>query len=83
MSIEKSKNSIRLSVLNSQVRERVEKFDTGNDGELDINSTYVECGKTNEKASLPFLEFGSVEAFNKSRSGIFYNIFNLAKKDFY
>jgi hypothetical protein len=23
------------------------------DGELDINSTYVECGKTNEKASLP------------------------------
>jgi hypothetical protein len=51
------------------------------DGELDINSTYVECGKTNEKASLPFLEFGSVEAFNKSRAGIFYNIFNLAKKD--
>lgn len=37
MSIEKSKNSIRLSVLNPQVRERVEKFDTGNDGELDIN----------------------------------------------
>ena len=32
-----NKSSIRLSVLNPQVRERVEKFDTGNDGELDIN----------------------------------------------
>ena len=51
------------------------------DGEPDINSTYVECGKTNEKAALPFLEFSNVEAFNKSRAGIFYNIFNLAKKD--
>ena len=51
------------------------------DGEFDINSTYVECGKTNEKASLPFLEFANVEAFNKSRAGIFHNIFNLAQKD--
>ena len=31
-----NKSSIRLSVLNPQVRERVEKFDTENDGELDI-----------------------------------------------
>jgi hypothetical protein len=34
---ENKKQGIRLSVLNPQVRERVEKFDTGNDGELDIN----------------------------------------------
>lgn len=32
-----NKSSIRLSVLNPKVRERVEKFDTENDGELDIN----------------------------------------------
>ena len=37
MTLDKSKHSVRLSVLNPQVRERVEKFDTGNDGELDIN----------------------------------------------
>ena len=37
MSIEKSKHSIRLDDLNKEVRERVQKFDTGNDGELDIN----------------------------------------------
>jgi hypothetical protein len=34
---ENKKQGIRLSTLNPQVRERVEKFDTGNDGELDIN----------------------------------------------
>jgi hypothetical protein len=34
---ENKKQAIRLSVLNPQVRERVEKFDIGNDGELDIN----------------------------------------------
>ena len=37
MNSENKKQAIRLSVLNPQVRERVEKFDTGNDGELDIN----------------------------------------------
>jgi hypothetical protein len=37
MSLEKSKHSIRLDDLNKEVRERVRKFDTGNDGELDIN----------------------------------------------
>jgi hypothetical protein len=37
MSFDKSKHSIRLSVLNPVLRERIEKFDTGNDGELDIN----------------------------------------------
>jgi|LakMenEpi03Aug12_release.lakeMendotaPanAssembly.Ray.scaffolds.fasta_scaffold201133_2 VCBS repeat-containing protein len=37
MSFEKSKHSIRLDDLNKEVRERVQKFDTGNDGELDIN----------------------------------------------
>jgi hypothetical protein len=37
MNSENSKQSLRLSVLNPQVRERVQKFDTGNDGELDIN----------------------------------------------
>ena len=37
MNSSNSKQGIRLSVLNSAVRERVEKFDTGNDGELDIN----------------------------------------------
>jgi hypothetical protein len=37
MSFEKTKQGIRLSVLNPALRERVEKFDTGNDGELDIN----------------------------------------------
>ena len=37
MSIEKPNNTVRLSVLNPALRERVEKFDTGNDGELDIN----------------------------------------------
>ncbi len=31
-----SQKSIRLSVLNPEVRERIQKFDTGNDGELDI-----------------------------------------------
>lgn len=36
MSFEKSKHSVRLSVLNPAIRERVEKFDTANDGELDI-----------------------------------------------
>ncbi len=34
---ENKKQGIRLSTLNPQVRERVEKFDIGNDGELDIN----------------------------------------------
>ena len=37
MTLDKSKHSVRLSVLNPALRERVEKFDTGNDGELDIN----------------------------------------------
>jgi len=37
MSIEKPNHAVRLSVLNPALRERVEKFDTGNDGELDIN----------------------------------------------
>jgi len=37
MNSENKKQAIRLSVLNPQVRERVEKFDIGNDGELDIN----------------------------------------------
>ena len=37
MTLEKSKHSVRLSVLNPSLRERVEKFDTENDGELDIN----------------------------------------------
>uniref|UniRef100_A0A6C0HDG9 EF-hand domain-containing protein n=1 Tax=viral metagenome TaxID=1070528 RepID=A0A6C0HDG9_9ZZZZ len=37
MNYENKNQGIRLSVLNPQVRERVEKFDTGNDGELDIN----------------------------------------------
>jgi hypothetical protein len=37
MNSENKKQSVRLSTLNQQVRERVEKFDTGNDGELDIN----------------------------------------------
>jgi hypothetical protein len=31
-----SKNSIRLSMLNPSVKERVQKFDVGNDGALDI-----------------------------------------------
>jgi hypothetical protein len=37
MSIEKPSYAVRLDTLNPQVRERVEKFDIGNDGELDIN----------------------------------------------
>jgi hypothetical protein len=37
MSVEKSRHTISLDDLNPQVRERVQKFDTGNDGELDIN----------------------------------------------
>ena len=37
MTSQNNKQSLRLSVLNPQVRERIEKFDTGNDGELDIN----------------------------------------------
>ncbi len=37
MSVEKPSYAVRLDSLNPQVRERVEKFDTGNDGELDIN----------------------------------------------
>lgn len=37
MDFNKLNNSVRLSTLNSAVRERVEKFDTANDGELDIN----------------------------------------------
>ena len=36
-SLSSPKQGIRLSVLNPALRERVEKFDTGNDGELDIN----------------------------------------------
>lgn len=36
MSYDQSKLAVRLSTLNSAVRERVEKFDTANDGELDI-----------------------------------------------
>ena len=35
--LDKPNNTVRLSVLNPALRERVEKFDTGNDGELDIN----------------------------------------------
>ena len=35
-SLSSPKQGIRLSVLNPALRERVEKFDTGNDGELDI-----------------------------------------------
>ena len=37
MTIEKPSYAVRLDTLNPQVRERVEKFDIGNDGELDIN----------------------------------------------
>jgi hypothetical protein len=37
MNSENKRQGVRLSVLNPQVRERVEKFDIGNDGELDIN----------------------------------------------
>jgi len=37
MSVEKPSYAVRLSTLNPQVRERVEKFDIGNDGEIDIN----------------------------------------------
>jgi hypothetical protein len=35
----KPNHAVRLSVLNPALRERVEKFDTGNDGELDINES--------------------------------------------
>jgi len=37
MDFESPKHSVRLSTLNPALRERVEKFDTCNDGELDIN----------------------------------------------
>ncbi len=37
MSVEKNTNTVRLDDLNPQVRERVQKFDTRNDGELDIH----------------------------------------------
>jgi hypothetical protein len=37
MAFEKNNTSVRLDDLNPVVRERVQKFDTRNDGELDIH----------------------------------------------
>ena len=44
-------------------------------------SIYIECGLEGKKASLPFLEFGSLANFEQSKSGIFYGILNLIKEN--
>lgn len=41
------------------------------DGKVDATLTYIESGLKGKKASTPFLDFGSIEKFYKSRAGIF------------
>lgn len=44
------------------------------DGKVDAKLTYIECGLKGKKASTPFLEFGSIENFHKSRAGTFHHL---------
>jgi hypothetical protein len=44
------------------------------DGEIDAKLTYIECGLKGKKASTPFLEFGNIDNFYKSRAGIIYDV---------
>jgi len=44
------------------------------DGEIDAKLIYIECGLKGKKASTPFLEFGSIDDFYKSRAGVFHHI---------
>jgi hypothetical protein len=47
------------------------------DGKPDSKTTYVACGVTGTRASLPFLEFSSLNAFKKSKAGILHEVLNL------
>ncbi|TVQ60785.1 MAG: hypothetical protein EA366_03445, partial [Spirulina sp. DLM2.Bin59] len=40
------------------------------DGDIDKKLVYVRSGLQNKRASIPFLDFGSVDTFQKSRAGI-------------
>jgi hypothetical protein len=44
------------------------------DGETDAKLIYIECGLKGKKASTPFLEFGSIDNFYKSRAGVSHHI---------
>ncbi|MEH2459932.1 hypothetical protein [Nostoc sp.] len=44
------------------------------DGEIDAKIIYIESGLKGKKASTPFLEFGSIDDFYKSRAGVFHHI---------
>jgi hypothetical protein len=44
------------------------------DGEIDAKLTYIECGLKGKKASTPFLDFGSIDSFYKSRAGVSHHI---------
>ncbi|BAT52373.1 hypothetical protein NOS3756_13080 [Nostoc sp. NIES-3756] len=44
--------------------------------ETDPKKTYIKCKKQGEKRHTNFLEFGSIEKFDKSRAGILFRVFN-------
>jgi len=50
------------------------------DGTPDSKSTFVECGLTGKRVSLPFLEFKNLDAFQRSRAGIFHVVLNLIRE---
>jgi len=51
------------------------------DGEVDAKLVYIECGLKGKKASMPFLEFGSMDNFYRSRAGILYTLVSRIQED--
>lgn len=49
------------------------------DGNIDKKLVYVQSGLQNKRASIPFLDFGSVDTFQKSRAGILHSVLNNIK----
>ncbi|SKB15263.1 hypothetical protein PL11201_700023 [Planktothrix sp. PCC 11201] len=50
------------------------------DGESDAKLTYIASGLKGKKASTPFLDFASIDDFNKSRAGIFDSVITSIKE---
>ncbi|BAY19086.1 hypothetical protein NIES21_49450 [Anabaenopsis circularis NIES-21] len=44
--------------------------------ETDPTQSYIQCAKQGKKLHTNFLEFGSIEKFEKSRAGILFQVFN-------
>lgn len=81
--VKKTGDKKRMTELQNALNKPIYKFEPSNaslqihlpsDGEIDSTSTYIECGAKGKKASIKFLEFGSVDDFYKSRAGILHHL---------